>query len=97
MYKKDTLLYQAMRRYGIENFSFEVIEECDVVELNDREKYYIQKYNTLETGYNMSLKNNYYQKINWKIANEIIDKLMNTTLSGEEIATEYSVSDSLIS
>jgi hypothetical protein len=44
-----------MREYGKENFSFEVIEECALTELNDKEKYYINKYNTMTpNGYNMS-------------------------------------------
>ena len=52
---KNTLLYQAMREFGIDNFSFEVIEECELVDLNDKEKYYIDKYNTMNpNGYNMS-------------------------------------------
>lgn len=52
--KQNTLLYKAMNEYGIENFSFEVLEECEVEELNQKEKYYINKYNSLENGYNMS-------------------------------------------
>lgn len=32
-------LYQAMRKYGISNFVFEVLEECLVEELNDKERY----------------------------------------------------------
>ena len=52
---KNTLLYQAMREFGIDNFSFEVIEECELINLNDKEKYYIDKYNTMNpNGYNIS-------------------------------------------
>lgn len=32
-------LYQAMRRYGIQNFIFEVVEECLIEDLNLKEKY----------------------------------------------------------
>lgn len=35
-----------MREYGIQNFSFEIIEECLPEELNEREIYYIKYYNT---------------------------------------------------
>ena len=95
---KNTLLYQAMREYGKENFSFEVIEECALVELNDKEKYYINKYNTMSPkGYNMSTIENIQHKINQDIANEIIYDLKNTVLTGEEIAKKYNVSHCLIS
>ena len=47
-------LYQAMLKYGIENFSFEVLEECDVKELGSKEQYYIQYYDTYINGYNMT-------------------------------------------
>ena len=37
---------------GIENFAFEVLQECPVEELNDMENYYIKKYKAIEFGYN---------------------------------------------
>ena len=51
----NTYLYNAMCKYGIDHFKFEVIEECDVCDLNDKEKYYISLYNTTAPhGYNLS-------------------------------------------
>jgi len=36
-----------MRKYGVENFSFEVIDCCDNSnELCEKEKYYIEKFRT---------------------------------------------------
>ena len=37
-------LYQAFRKYGLENFTFEVIEECLPKELNQKEIDYISLY-----------------------------------------------------
>ena len=58
-YNKDggcPILYAAIRKYGIENFSFEVIEECSLELLDEREKYWISKMNTLvPNGYNIAL------------------------------------------
>lgn len=48
----DTHLYRAMRKYGIENFIIEPIEET--VLLNEREIYWISYYNSFEKGYNMT-------------------------------------------
>lgn len=45
-------LYKAMQEYGIWNFSWEVIEECKREELNEKEKYYIELYQSKEYGYN---------------------------------------------
>jgi hypothetical protein len=33
-------LYPAMMKYGVENFTFEIIEECDRSQLNEREDYW---------------------------------------------------------
>lgn len=45
-------LYKAFKKYGIENFSFDVLEECAPNMLSEKEKYYISLYNTYEAGYN---------------------------------------------
>lgn len=50
--KKDLVIDQAIEKHGKENFEFEIIEECDVSQLNEREQYYIQLYNTYQKGYN---------------------------------------------
>ena len=41
-------LYRAMRKYGIENFLFEVIEECGKTELDDKEIFYITQYKAID-------------------------------------------------
>lgn len=47
-------LYKAFEKYGIENFTFEILEECSIQELGEKEKYYIAKYDTYKNGYNMT-------------------------------------------
>ena len=49
----NNMLYTAMLKDGVENFTFEVLEECERGQLNDREKYYIAFYRAQEWGYNM--------------------------------------------
>ena len=53
--------YIALRKYGFENFSFEVLEKYDVKTkeelydvLNEREMYYIEKYDSFNNGYNLT-------------------------------------------
>lgn len=47
-------LYNTIRKYGVENFSFEVIEECSKEKLNEREIYWIKKYDSFHNGYNLT-------------------------------------------
>ena len=39
-------IHKAMHKYGIENFSLVVIEECEISLLDEKEKYYINCFNT---------------------------------------------------
>jgi len=48
----DKVLYQAFRKYGLENFKWEVLEECKPEELKEKEIYWINYYNTFKKGYN---------------------------------------------
>ena len=46
-------LYPAMLSIGVENFTFEIIEECDKSLLDEREKYWQNYFNSLTYGYSM--------------------------------------------
>lgn len=48
----NMVIYQAIRKYGIDAFSFEVLEECSQELLNEKEKYWIQYYDSYNSGYN---------------------------------------------
>lgn len=45
-------LYQAMRKIGVDKFKFEKIEECKDDELEEKERVYIQQYDSVRNGYN---------------------------------------------
>ena len=38
---------------GVENFDFSILEECSEKELNEKEQFYIQQYNSQKNGYNI--------------------------------------------
>ena len=52
--EKDKALYIAIKKYGIDNFNFEILEECSPEQLSEKEKFYIAKYDTFHNGYNMT-------------------------------------------
>ena len=47
-------LYIAFRKYNLNNFTFEIIEECLPEELNEKEVYWIKYYNSYLQGYNQT-------------------------------------------
>jgi group I intron endonuclease len=59
--RRKSILYCAMRKYGIENFEFSILEQTNNIEtLKELEKKYIQQYNSYcfqesSNGYNMTL------------------------------------------
>lgn len=49
-----SIIHLAMKKYGIENFQFSIIEECQISQLDEREKYWIRELNTQAPfGYNV--------------------------------------------
>lgn len=55
VYKYKNKLYNAFRKYGVDKFYIEVVEECDNTLLNEREIYYIQYFDSYNNGYNSTL------------------------------------------
>ena len=50
----NSILHSAVRKYGQENFSWEVLSQCNYSELDSLEQYYINKYDTITpNGYNI--------------------------------------------
>ena len=44
----------AIKKYGKDAFTFEILEECTPEQLNERESYWIKYYDTVSNGYNCS-------------------------------------------
>lgn len=86
-------LYVAIRKYGWENFSFEILEECTIEQLNEKEIYYIKKYNSYtgfknSNGYNMTLGGDTGRQYNYEEA----FKLWNSGCGSVEIAKKLNCS-----
>lgn len=50
----DKKFYRAIRKYTYEEFEYSILEECEDNIINEREKYYIQYYDSVENGYNIT-------------------------------------------
>jgi group I intron endonuclease len=47
-------LQRAWNKYGENNFDFVVVEDCNIDELDDKERYYIQLYKSQQKSYNLA-------------------------------------------
>lgn len=97
---EDKVLYRAMRKYGLENFSFEVIEECDREMLSERELYWIKKYDSYNNGYNATLLTvggGHPVKLSEEQVDQIIFLLKNSELTQRQIAKNFNVGEDTIS
>lgn len=87
-------LYQDFIKYGLKNFSFEVVEECSIDLLDEREKYWIEYYNSCyfapnSNGYNLNYGGGKYNAF----SSETLDKMvelwnqgLTTTQIGEKLS-----------
>lgn len=97
----NTIFHNAIREYGFEAFDFEIIELCTKDSLDEKEKIYIKKYNTVyPKGYNIATGGHTGHPVKLNPDNdlkEIIELLETTDMTNEEIGSLYSVSSKIIS
>lgn len=92
-------LYRAFRKYGIENFSFEIIETCPRDKLNEREKYWIQYYDSCYNGYNQTLGGDNaprFLKLTPATLQQLTYDLQNTGTLHRILAEKYNVSTEIV-
>lgn len=77
-------LYEAMSKYGIDNFKIEELEECLPDEANIQEQYWIKKLNTFHNGYNVTLGGDGKHYLDYSKILKLFDE---TLLNITEIAT----------
>lgn len=99
LYGSNYPLYKDMRKYGIENFTFQIIEtNIPLDELDIKEQHYIKTYDAIKKGYNILLggQETRFSKLNIEEVSEIIE-LLKKGKSMKEIACVYDVTTSTIS
>lgn len=99
----ETPLYKAIRKYGINNFTFEILEECKKEELDSKEIYYIKFFDSHneKNGYNLTDGGNNSRTekllLSEQQVNEIYNLLLESKLTQTEIANKYNISQRLVS
>ena len=68
-----------MKKYGIENFFIETIEECNVNDAEDKEKYWIEYYGSFKNGYNATLGGDGKSYIDRELVIKTYKKIQNQT------------------
>lgn len=86
----NSILYKAIRKYGINNFIFSILEECNQEELNAREIFWINKLDSYNNGYNLT-KGGQECSINTKLTSEEVQEIKNLLLNSS--LTERSISE----
>lgn len=105
--KDNTLLHQAIRYYGSDNFIMKILEN-QIEDFNEKEKFWIKEKNTLyPNGYNMTKGGEGYQGIGGELCYqakltedeviEVANLLNSSTLSQEQIAKYFNVTQEIIS
>jgi group I intron endonuclease len=53
--KEQPKIYNSLKKYGVQNHTFEIIHICNIEELNNLERYYQELYNVIKNGLNCRL------------------------------------------
>lgn len=104
----ECILYDAMAKYGVENFEMEIIEK-DIENYNEREIYWIKQLNSLRpNGYNIAAGGDWYphqtgihhHSATIKTQEDLLsicEELQFGTLTQEEIGILFNVSQEIVS
>ena len=90
----DYPLYRAFRKYGIDNFVWEVLEQVENTSLDEKEIYYISLYNSFENGYNQTpggSSGGGGRVLSPTQVKEIQDKLITQKYTLAQLSIEYNV------
>ena len=97
-YFSQILLYKAFNKYGIENFECTEIEEVPNEMLDEREKYWIEYYNSYFDGQNSTLGGRAVQLYDWDI-DDIIQRyleLKSARAVERELGCSHGVIDNIL-
>ena len=74
-------LYRSFLKHGVENHSFEIIEECSEEELNCRERFWQDDFDVLNGGLNCRLTKT--EDKSGKVSNETLSKMSQASIGNQ--------------
>ena len=86
-------LHNAIRLYGKDNFNITLVEECPNELLDEKEKYWIEYYDSYENGYNASLGGFGHQKYDYDI---IVDYFLSHNNSIKDTCIYFKIYDQVV-
>lgn len=91
---KDYPLYRDFKKYGLDNFTFEILLECSREELNEKEEFFIIMFDATNPtkGYNQTLPGSAYGHgtvFDKDLVEELYEDLLYTEYSKEYLAQKY--------
>lgn len=97
----NSVIGKAIKQDGKENFTFQVLKECDVEQLDELELFYIKKFNSIvPNGYNVTDyidgKPTSYIYYDQEILNNIVNDLKENKLTILEISEKYDLVKSTV-
>lgn len=85
---KQTKLFASFQKYGTQNHTFEIIEECIESELNKRERHWQEYYDVLNKDKGLNLRLQKLDDKSGKLSAEVINKIRNSNL-GKKRSDEF--------
>lgn len=89
----DFKFHRAIRKYGVENFNVETIENIRAEELQERERYWIAYYDSYNCGYNSTLGGDGQCKYNY---DEIVEYYLTHNYNLSETCKNFGIYDQVV-
>lgn len=98
----NSVIAKTIRKVGIENFTFEILEICSPDDLDERESYWMNFYNSIApNGYNItditSSRHTSFSHFNKEELNGIIQDIKFSDMTFLQIAQKYKINTSTVS
>lgn len=93
-YETCRKLKEAIEQYGEKSFTYSVLELVPFSKLNEREAYFIKKYNSIENGYNIKEGNSKFKGRKIHSIKHLAEDIIQSYLDGQntkDIATKFNI------